>query len=422
MGSFKVTGQKQLNGELLISGRKNSALKLIAASVLSNEDVILHRIPDIGDVRTMLQIIEAMGGEVQFDEHTCKINCRNLTTYEIPTSLGRKLRGSLVLVGPLLTRFGKAIFPHPGGCLIGKRTIEPHLKAFENLGVKTELIQDQYHLNCEEMVGNHIYLKEKSVTGTENAIMAAIGARGETILYNAAEETHITLLCSLLRAMGYEINGDGSSTVIIQGKPGHQANTVEITNIADEIEIGTFAVATVLTKGDVTLLEVGPKEGLLPILSRFDDQNIEYQYDEVKQSLRILPSPNLKAADLKLNPWPGFPTDLQAPFTVLATQTEGNSLIHEWMFEGRLYFVSLLQQMGAQIVVCDPHRVIVMGPTPLHRSSLMTPDLRAGAAYVLAALVAEGTSIIEHAELIDRGYDRLDEKLRSLGADIEKID
>ena len=421
MAKYKITGKKTLNGEIEISGRKNSALKLIAASLLSDKTVIIHRVPLIGDVLALINIIEEMGAEVKIEGNTLQINAANLRISTIPAS-GKKLRASIVLVGPLLSRFGRAEFPHPGGCYIGKRTIEPHLRAFKALGATVCYEQESYIVEAHHLVGTEIYLKEKSVTGTENAIMAAVRANGTTTIYNCAEESHISNLCDLLRLMGFEISGDGTSTIIITGKPEISTKEAEISVIADEIEIGTFAVAAVITGGQLKLNKVGPKKGLLPILSKFDDINIQYELNESEDYLTIYPSPNLKAMDIQTNPWPGFPSDLQSPFTVLATQLKGTTLVHDWMFEGRLYFVALLQQMGAQIVICDPHRVLVTGPTPLHRNTLITPDLRAGAALILAALCAEGTSMIEHAEMIDRGYDKIDEKLRLVGADIERID
>jgi UDP-N-acetylglucosamine 1-carboxyvinyltransferase len=279
-----------------------------------------------------------------------------------------------------------------------------------------------YHLKAEKLVGTTLYLKERSVTGTENILMAAIRAEGTTTLYHAAEERHISNLANLLRQYGFQITGDGTSTIVIHGKPHHLGGQAEIDTIPDEIEVGTFVVAAAITGGTVSLERVGKRIDLLPILAIMDDFNVQYTYDEANEVLNVLPSPELKATNFKTGPWPGFPTDLQSPFTILATQATGTSLIHDWMFEDRLYFVRTLHSMGASIVICDPHRILVTGPTPLTHSSLVTPDLRAGAAFVLAALAGEGTTIVEHSEMIDRGYANLDERLRSLGADIVRID
>lgn len=420
MGILRITGQTPLHGTITISGRKNAALKLIAASLLSDKPVTLHRLPNIGDVQVMLTILEEMGAHIERNGDSITINTASVSDPTIPTNLAQKLRASLVLVGPLLGRFGKAVFPHPGGCVIGKRSIRPHLAAFEDLGANIDFDGDIYTLTAPKLQGKKIYMKERSVTGTENVIMAACRAEGMTQIHNAAEEDHIINLAQLLRSMGYTITGDGSATISIEGKPGFVTQAAECTLIADEIEIGTYAVASILSGGSVTLEQVGNYESLMPILSKLDDFNAQYTYNAEAQSLRLLPSPNLRAANIQTNPWPGFPPDLQSPFTVLATQAKGTSLVHDWMYEGRLYFVDLLEKMGADITICDPHRVIVHGPTPLSKSSSIAPDLRAGAALILAALAAEGTSVIEKVDLIDRGYVAIDEKLRSLGANITR--
>lgn len=421
MARFRITGKKPLHGSLTVAGRKNAALKLIAASLLTTEPVTLHRVPDISDVAVMLDILQALGATVERNGETVVISTASVHTTEIPYDLGRKLRASLVLVGPLLSRFGTAHFPHPGGCLIGKRSIEPHLDGFRKLGAEIDFDGTTYHLKGS-LQGTLVYLKEKSVTGTENLIMAAVCASGTTHIFNAAEEEHVVNLVSLLKKMGYVIQGEGTSSIFITGQSeiSHQSAEEEI--IADEIEIGTMVVATLLTGGEVTLKRVGNLVSLMPLLSKLDDFNAQYRYDEVQQELTILPSPHLKAADVQTNPWPGFFPDLQSAFTVLATQSEGVSLIHDWMYEGRLNFVELLKRMGAEVTICDPHRVEVKGPTPLQHATNVSPDLRAGAALVLAALAAEGESIVEDVELIDRGYSYLDKQLQSLGAAIVRED
>ncbi len=422
MGNYHITGGRPLNGSVTISGRKNAALKLLAATILSDQPVTLHRVPDIGDVRVMLEILTAMGAQIERTDNSYTISTAGITNPEIPAALARKLRASLVLVGPLLSRFKRATFPHPGGCVIGKRSIEPHLDAFRQLGAVIQFDGSIYHIDGSAMSGSMTYLKERSVTGTENLIMAALGASGTTTIVNAAAEQHISNLCDLLRTMGYTITGDGSSSIVVEGMTELSHTAAEITIIPDEIEIGTFAVASLVTQGTVTLREVGTRYGILPLLSKLDDFNAQYQYNETEQTLTLLPSPDLRAADVQTNPWPGFFPDLQSPFTVLATQAKGTSLIHDWMYEGRLYFVDILQRMGANIVICDPHRALVTGPVQLTHASMISPDLRAGAALVLAALAAEGKSVIEHVELIDRGYAQIEERLRSLGADITRTE
>lgn len=418
MPQFRITGGTPLRGDVTISGRKNAALKLLAASLLTTGTTTLSHVPQIGDVLVMAEILRALGATVTQDGETFTIDASSISTSEIPYELGRKLRASLVLVGPLLARFGEAHFPHPGGCVIGKRSIEPHLEGFKRLGATVTFDGTYYHLSAPALTGQQIYLQEKSVTATENIMMAAVRASGTTHLINAAEEEHISNLAELLRKYGYTVTGDGSSQVMVTGSSELSTRNAEITIIPDEIEIGTFAVAALVTGGEVTLHKVGKRFGLLPLLAKLEDFNAQFTYNEETETLSIHPSPDLKAADVQTNPWPGFFPDLQSPFVVLATQSKGKAEIHDWMYEGRLGFVELLERMGAHATICDPHRVVIEGPTKLKGASNIAPDLRAGAALVLAALAASGESLIEKVELIDRGYVSLDERLRNLGAHI----
>ena len=420
MARYRITGQQPLSGSITISGRKNAALKLLAASLLTTGTVTLKRVPAIGDVDVMLKILQALGASVQREGDVVVVNTSAVTTYEIPYDLGRKLRASIVLVGPLLARFGKATFPHPGGCVIGKRSIQPHLDGFKQLGASVDFDGTTYSLQGP-LTAREIYLREKSVTGTENLLMASVGAKGTTHIFNAAEEEHISNLASLLRKLGYEVTGDGTPSIFVKGS-NLSSLSAEEEIIADEIEVGTYAVASLVSGGTVTLKRVGKRLSIIPILTKLDDFNAKYTFNEESQELTLHPSPDLKGADIQTNPWPGFFPDLQSPFAVLATQATGESLIHDWMYEGRLNFVDLLERMGATITVCDPHRVLISGPTKLQRASNASPDLRAGAALVLAALAAEGESIVENIELIERGYEALEERLKSLGAHIIRED
>jgi UDP-N-acetylglucosamine 1-carboxyvinyltransferase len=263
-----------------------------------------------------------------------------------------------------------------------------------------------------------MYLQEKSVTATENILMAAVLAEGETHLINTAEEEHISNLAELLKAYGYSISGDGTSQMYITGSSEISHQDAEVTIIPDEIEIGTFAVASLVTGGEITMHRVGKHFGILPLLAKLDDFNALYTYNSDQETLTVHPSPDLVAANIQTNPWPGFFPDLQSPFVILATQAKGSSEVHDWMYEGRLNFVQLLEKMGATATICDPHRVVIEGPTKLHGASNIAPDLRAGAALVLAALAAEGESVVEKAEFIDRGYVSLDTRLQALGAQI----
>lgn len=417
MATLSVTGGSTLSGEIVIAGRKNAALKLLAASILTEGKVTLERVPDILDVRKMLEILEALGTQVTFTEGTAVLQSPGELRTEVPYDLGRSLRASLVLVGPLLARYGTATFPHPGGCVIGKRGIGTHITALEQLGASIELHEETYTVAAPSgLTGTHIYLAERSVTATENLMMAACLARGTTTIRNAAEEDHIKNLADLLRSLGYEVTGDGTSTICVTGGA-CSTRSVAIAVIPDEIEVGTFAVAGYITRSTVTLRDAGTHEQLDPILSKLRAFNAQYTHDPATRSLTIHPS-ELRASSIQVSPWPGFPPDLQSAFTVLATQAQGTSLVHDWMYDGRFGFVGTLQKMGANITICDPHRVLVAGPTKLLRAKTLAPDLRAGAAYVLAALAAEGTSTIENAELIQRGHEHLAERLRGIGADI----
>jgi UDP-N-acetylglucosamine 1-carboxyvinyltransferase len=424
MSRLLITGGTPLLGTVRISGRKNAALKMLAGTLLTTGTTTLNNVPRIGDVAVLLEILSALGAVITEDPQdptTLTVATAAVNTSVIPHDLGRKLRASLVLVGPLLARFGKASFPHPGGCVIGKRSIDPHLDGFRSLGATVSFDGTYYQLAAPTLTGQEVYLRERSVTATENVLMAACGASGTTTIVNAAEEEHISNLCALLRGMGYSISGDGSSVITIYGAP-LSATSSTCAVIADEIEVGTFAVAAALTGGTVTMTHTGSRRSLLPLLAKLDDFGVSYTFNDQAEELTVAPPHALRAANVQTNPWPGFFPDLQSPFTVLATQAPGTSLIHDWMYEGRLYFVDSLQRMGANIVVCDPHRALVTGPTPLIRAKSVSPDLRAGAALVLAALAAEGESEIEKAELIDRGYAELDTRLRLLGAHITRRD
>lgn len=417
MATLLVTGGSTLSGELPIAGRKNAALKLLAASLLTTGSVTLSRVPAILDVEKMLEILQALGIEVIGNDGTIRLTSNRPVQTTVPYDLGRALRASLVLVGPLLARHGSATFPHPGGCVIGKRGIGTHITALEQLGAQISLDDETYTVSAPQgLVGTQIYLSERSVTATENLMMAACAAKGTTVIRNAAEEDHIRNLADLLRAMGYAVHGDGTSTISIEGSS-LSSKSVSLAVIPDEIEAGTFAVAACVTKSTLTLTGAGTYAQLTPILSKLDAFNVRFEHNETHQSLTIFPS-ELKASSVQVSPWPGFPPDLQSAFTVLASQAAGTSLIHDWMYDGRFGFVGTLQKMGANITLCDPHRVLVAGPTKLTRAKTLAPDLRAGAAYVLAALIAEGTSTIEHAELIQRGHEHLTERLQNVGATI----
>lgn len=425
MSTFRLQGGRPLNGTLAIAGRKNAALPLIAASLLTTGQVKLHNVPEIDDVAVMLEILREIGATVEQSNGTVTISSANLTeaSAHVPEEAGRRLRGSLLFLGPLLARFGRARLPHPGGCIIGKRTVGVHFDVVEALGATVEATAGWYEVVApSDLHGTTFFLPEASVTGTENALMAAAGASEPVTLVNVAHEDHVVQLGRFLEQLGCTIDGLGGSTVTVRGW-GDRLPTcdIELTVIPDELELGTFMIAAAVTCGTLTLTNLGEPLLTLPIRSLLASLGISFEYDEEARALTVSPPHQLKAGKIKTGTWPATPTDLQPPLALLATQAEGNTLIHDWMFEGRFSYVSGLTKMGADILICDPHRILITGPTPLTGTKLVSPDLRAGMAQLVAALAATGESVIEHPEIISRGYERIVERLQSIGAEIEYL-
>ncbi|MDO8472019.1 MAG: UDP-N-acetylglucosamine 1-carboxyvinyltransferase [bacterium] len=423
MATFRIIGGKPLRGTVEISGRKNAALPILAASLLTTGKVTIEQVPEIGDVAVMLEILEALGSTVEHNGTTLSIQTKQLNTTVIPTELAQQLRGSLLFLGPVVARAGSITLPHPGGCIIGKRPVGLHFDVLESLGARINNRQANYTVSASRgLKGTQIFLPEASVTGTENAVMAAVLAKGKTELVNTANEDHVGQLIFFLRELGYQIKGVGKSVVQIEGSNGViSTKNIHLKLIPDEIEMGTFITCAIVTKGALTLTNVGENLISLPIRAIFNNFGVKPYYDERRQTIIIRPPYRLKPAQIKTGTWPGIPTDLQPPLALLGTQVNGNTLIHDWMFEGRFAYVASLEKMGATILTCDPHRIVITGPTPLHGTKLVSPDLRAGITQLIAALAATGESIIEHAELIDRGYAKIVERLEALGADIERL-
>jgi UDP-N-acetylglucosamine 1-carboxyvinyltransferase len=424
MSTFRIQGGRPLTGTLAIAGRKNSALPLIAATVLNRGTTTLTNLPEIDDVAVMLDILEKLGATVKKGEHQVTINTANLTPANavIPEEDGRRLRGSLLFLGPLLARFGRARLPHPGGCIIGKRPVGVHFDAVEAMGATITTEGDWYEVTANELHATTFFMTEASVTGTENALMAAAGGTEPITLVNVAREDHVIQLGQFLEQLGCRLDGLGTSSITVHGLGRalpQKDLTIEI--IPDEIELGTFMVAAAVTSGELELTNLGDEHLTLPIRSLMKSLGVNFEDYPVQSRLVIKPPHSFKPGTIKTGIWPGTPTDLQSPLALLATQTTGNTLIHDWMFEGRFSYVSGLSKMGADILICDPHRILVHGPTPLKGTKLVSPDLRAGMAQLIAGLVASGESIIEHGEVIERGYERLVERLSSLGAIIEEV-
>jgi len=424
MDKFIIEGGIPLKGEVTPSGNKNAALPLLAACTLTTEPVILHNLPDIRDVRTMRDLLISLGVEVtHLGDHSWKIHARNISHQGLDTELGCRIRASVLLAGPIVARTGKLRLPPPGGDVIGRRRLDTHILALQALGIKTTYNRDDklFEFSAEKLTGAEILLDEASVTATENAVMAAVTADGETIIRNAASEPHVQEVCRLLNTLGAKITQIGSNTLHIQGVS--QLGGGEFTVGPDYLEVLSFVGAAVVTGGEITIKNAGP-EYLSMIEQVFKRLGVKWQvkgqdiFVPAEQSLEILSDFRGAIPEISVMPWPAFPSDLMSIAIVVATQSKGNVLFHDWMYEGRMYFTDKLSSMGAQIVLCDPHRCIVNGPSDLFSGNVDSPDIRAGLALVLAALAADGKSIIRNVIQIDRGYERIDEKLRSLGANI----
>ncbi len=423
MEHFIVEGGQRIRGEMRPAGNKNEALPCLAACVLADRPVTLENVPDVTDVATMVALLRDLGGDVERrDAHTLVVGPPGDGCPEFGPA--RSIRGSFLLAGPLLARRREVHLPAPGGDRIGRRRLDTHLLAFEALGAHVEIGEREYVLRAPDgLHGADLFLDEASVMGTENALMAAVGARGSTTISNAASEPHVQGLCRMLTGMGATIHGIGTNRLEIEGQATLGAVRHRLT--PDHIEVGSFIGLAAATRGDLTIRGAGVGN-LRMIRLGFErlGVTIEVDGDDVRvpgeQELRVVDEADGAVPKLDDAPWPGFPADLTSIMVVLATQARGTILIHEKMFESRLFFVDRLQTMGARIILCDPHRVVVSGPTPLVGARISSPDIRAGMALLIAALTARGESIIQNVAQIDRGYERIDGRLRELGARIRR--
>ena len=425
MHEYIIEGGFPIHGTITASGNKNAALPCIAATLLSAEPVILHNIPEIEDTSVMLNILQSFGVKItNIKKHSWKIEAKTVNPECIPKELSKKIRASILFAGPLLARCGKAQMLPPGGDVIGRRRVDTHFLALEQLGARIE-VNGSFNFTANKLVGTDIFLDETSVTATENAIMASVLAEGQTKITNAACEPHIQELCDMLNSMGAKITGIGSNILYIDGVK--ELHGTEFTIGPDYMEIGSFIGLAAATKGSITIngiknLDLRPlKIGFakLGITWRLDGDSLKVsQVQEMKTNADI----GSRIPKIDDSPWPGFPPDLTSIMTVVATQVEGTVLIFEKMFESRMFFVDKLMTMGAQITLCDPHRAVVVGPTTLHGEHLVSPDVRAGMAMVIAAMAARGKSRISNVYQIERGYEHLVERLKELGAHIETVD
>lgn len=423
MYEYHVEGGFPLKGTVTASGNKNAALPCIAAAVLTEETVILRNLPEIEDMQVMLEIFTALGGTVEnLGPNDYGLRMANLARDDIPEALSQRIRASILFAGPLIARAGKAVLPPPGGDVIGRRRLDTHFLALTELGARVE-IDGQFTFTANKLKGQDIFLDEASVTATENAVMAAALAEGTTIITNAASEPHVQDLCRLLNAMGARITGIGSNILTISGV--ERLGGADYRIGPDYMEIGSFIGLAAVTHSNIAITGVEPKD-MRPIRLAFGKLGIRWDIEgttltvPAQQTLQVNHDLGGMIPKIDDAPWPGFPPDLTSIMTVVATQVEGTVLVHEKMFESRMFFVDKLIGMGARITLCDPHRAVVSGPSVLRGSDLVSPDVRAGMAMVIAALCARGESVIRNVYQIERGYENLTERLVSLGARIER--
>lgn len=417
MQKFIISKSSEIKGEIAVKGAKNQALKAIPAAILSGQTTVISNLPQIKDIGKSLDLLATLGAKIKLSGDTVEIDASNLDKWELSPELANKFRASIMFVGPLLARFGKARFPHPGGCVIGAggRPIDLFLEGFKRFGAEISQDQGGYSLKAKTLKPADYFFSKVSVTATEAMMMTATLIPGTSTLKNCAMEPEIKALADYLNSVGAKIKGAGTPTMVIDGVNEIGGGNCEI--IPDRIETGSFAILAAAHKSDLKISKCQPQhiEILLDIF-----KNIGVNFTVSENTLHIEGGGQLKPFSVKTHEYPGFPTDLQPPFTVLMTQAQGQSLIHETIYDRRLQYVDLLSQMGADITVCDPHRAIVNGPTRLFGKKLTTPDLRAGIAMLIAGTLAEGETQIENIYQIDRGYEDIDKRLRSIGVNIRR--
>ncbi len=432
--AFEIRGGKRLSGEITPQGAKNEALQILCAVLLTGDEVRITNIPDIKDVNKLIEILQdfnvkvTKNGKGNYTFKSDEVNFDYIKSNEFKKD-GAKLRGSVMILGPMLARFGEAYMPTPGGDKIGRRRLDTHFQGFVELGAEFSFDEeDQYYsLKAKELTGKFILLEEASVTGTANIVMAAVLAKGKTRIYNAACEPYLQQLCKMLNRMGANITGIGSNLLTIEGV--EKLHGTEHTMLPDMVEIGSWIGLAAMTKSEITIKNVNWNQlGVIPNTFRKLGIQLEQRGDDIyipsQENYKVQKFIDGSILTVSDAPWPGFTPDLLSIILVVATQAKGSVLIHQKMFESRLFFVDKLIDMGAQIILCDPHRATVIGmnqETPLRGTTMVSPDIRAGNALLIAALSAEGKSVIQNIEQIDRGYENIDERLRAIGADIRRI-
>lgn len=425
MHEYRIEGGFPIKGKITAAGNKNAALPCIAATLLTEEKVTLRNIPEIEDAGVMFKILQGLGASVKkVEKHVWEVTAQKIETTLIPPELSKKIRASILFAGPLIARFGKASMMPPGGDVIGRRRLDTHFLALTELGARVD-IDGKFEFSANKLVGDDIFLDETSVTATENALMAAVLAEGRTTITNAASEPHVQDLCKMLVAMGAKITGVGSNILTIDGVK--KLHGCDFAIGPDYMEIGSFIGLAAATRGSVTIENINPPD-MRPLRIAFGKLGIRWNITgntlEVAANQDMKVNPDLGGMIPKIDdsPWPGFPPDLTSIMTVVATQVEGSVLIFEKMFESRMFFVDKLIGMGARITLCDPHRAVVSGPCVLHGDKLVSPDVRAGMAMVIAAMIARGESSISNVYQIERGYENLIPRLKALGAHIECVE
>lgn len=416
---FKISGGSKLSGEVLVGGAKNAALKIIPASILANSSCVIKNVPQISDIEKLLEILSSIGVLCKFENGSVFVDPKNINSQHPDEKLVKKLRGSIVLVGPLLAKFGQAVFSEPGGCLIGSRSIDDHLDIFKQMGVKVEYKDEKFYLSGKPKAG-HVVLKKMSVTATENAIMASVFSDGKTFIHVAAAEPEIKDLADFLNKMGAKISGAGTNEITVEGVD--ELKGVEYEVLPDRIEAGTYIIAGLVTKSEIV---VGP------IISCHNDlffkklkdagANFEIFEKNGKEYLKTLEYEKLIPQNIDPRPYPGFPTDLQPQYAVLMTQAEGDTEIFDTMFDGRFRYLEELKLMKANTEALNPNKAVIHGPMKLKGAEVSSLDIRGGAAVVLAGLIAKGETIINNVEFIDRGYEKMDEVLKKIGANIQRM-
>ena len=419
MAKFVIRGGRKLKGTIRVKGAKNAALKLLAASLLTDQEWIIGNVPQIEDIFRLIELLKGVGAEVENkSDGLYHIRAKNITEFRLEPDIAQILKGSILMAAPLLVRRGQAVFPRPGGCVIGQRPRDIFLTGFEAFGVRVKENDSGYQLTIKKQLkGTKFVFPLISVTATETMLLMAVLAKGKTLLKNAACEPEIVALADFLNQCGAKINGAGTPFIGIEGVSSLKGGRCQV--MPDRIEAGSFIILGAASQSPIKVVGLNP-ENLDVFWFLLERAGVNFKIG--RDSALIKPGFKLKAVNLKTHEYPGLATDLQAPFTVLMTQAQGISLIHETIFEGRLFYTDLLNQMGANIIMADPHRVIVQGPTELTGRCLISPDIRAGIALIIAALIARGQSVIENIYQIDRGYEKIEERMQKLGADIQRVD